>query len=107
AEATIAAFDPDEIRKQARARVELETVASQHDVRTDGDDAEIRRDVIVAIMGKDVRLDGKSDEYVEAMFDIAVHQHKQREDQASENRQALADRSDSKELTADEIREKN
>lgn len=84
----------------ARERLELEAVAKAHNVefKQDSADREIKIGVIKAIRGDSLNMDGKSDDYVAAAFDMAIVAHKeaakakavagQRQDMAEGNAEA-------------------
>ena len=81
----------------ARARLELEDVAKTHsvEVNQDAKDRDIRSAVISAIRGDSVVLDGKSDAYVDAAYDLAVADgEKRRDDAASQRKTATGSRQD-------------
>lgn len=61
----------------ARERLELEAVAKAHNVefKQDSADREIKIGVIKAIRGDSLNMDGKSDDYVAAAFDMAIVAH--------------------------------
>lgn len=68
---------PAKAREDAKARLELETAARGvlgEAAKFDGkSDTEIKREVAASVL--DLKLDGKSDSYVAASFDLAVKQH--------------------------------
>ena len=76
---------------QAKVRVELENVAKAHkvEVKADSTDRALREAVIKAIRQDNADLSQKSDGYIEAAFDIAVSDAKQRADAAGVQRQQL------------------
>ena len=59
---------------QARERLNLEAVAKAHNVefKQDATDRDIKAAVVKAIRGDSLTLDGKSDDYVAAAFDMAI-----------------------------------
>ena len=63
----------------ARERLELEAVAKAHNVefKQDSADREIKIGVIKAIRGDSLNMDGKSDDYVAAAFDMAIVAHEE------------------------------
>lgn len=63
----------------ARERLELEAVAKAHNVefKQDSADREIKIGVIKAIRGDSLSMDGKSDDYVAAAFDMAIAAHEE------------------------------
>lgn len=74
---------------QARARLGLEAVAKEHkvEVKQDSTDRVIKESVIVAIRG-DMKLDDKSDAYVDAAYDLAVADGVKHRDDAANQRKA-------------------
>lgn len=66
-------FKQDAI-SQARERLNLEAVAKAHNVefKQDATDRDIKAAVVKAIRGDSLTLDGKSDDYVAAAFDMAI-----------------------------------
>ena len=76
---------------QAKARLELETVAKTHnvEVKADSSDRAIREAVVKAVRGDGVDFNGKSDDYVQAMYDLAVADVKGRADSVANQRQQL------------------
>lgn len=95
--------------QSARARIELESAAKAHgvEVKADAVDRVIREQVIKAIRG-DADLTGKSDAYVEAAYDLAVADVKQRGDNVAAQRKTLESKSkrEDGEMTAAEARRK-
>lgn len=80
---------------QARERLELEAVAKAHNVefKQDATDRNIKAAVVKSIRGDSLTLDGKSDDYVAAAFDMAIAA-KEEADKASKvagQRQDMAD----------------
>ncbi|MBF1221570.1 DUF2213 domain-containing protein [Haemophilus parahaemolyticus] len=77
--------------EQAKARVELESVAKSHkvEVKADSSDRALREAVVKAIRGDSVDFTGKSDDYVSAMFDLAVAENQARADSVASQRQGL------------------
>lgn len=87
-------FKQDAI-SQARERLNLEAVAKAHNVefKQDTTDRDIKAAVVKAIRGDSLTLDGKSDDYVAAAFDMAITA-KEEADKASKvagQRQDMAD----------------
>lgn len=87
-------FKQDAI-SQARERLKLEAVAKAHNVefKQDATDRDIKAAVVKAIRGDSLTLDGKSDDYVAAAFDMAITA-KEEADKASKvagQRQDMAD----------------
>ncbi len=67
-----AASDPKRFNDAVTARLALVQTAAQHEIKCDGlDDMAIRRAVISKVDAS-LKLDGKSDEYVRAAYDIAI-----------------------------------
>jgi len=60
--------------ERARARLQLEAAAVDHKVtvKADASDSDIMCAIIKAVRGDSVNLEGKSDAYVQAAFDMAV-----------------------------------
>ena len=80
---------------QARERLNLEAVAKAHNVefKQDATDRDIKAAVVKSIRGDSLPLDGKSDDYVAAAFDMAIAA-KEEADKASKvagQRQDMAD----------------
>ena len=75
----------------ARDRLELEAVAKTHkvEVKADSSDVELKKAVIKAVRGDGVDFNGKSDDYVQAMYDLAVADVKGRADSVANQRQQL------------------
>lgn len=75
-----------------KARVELLGVASKHKIEKADSmtDKEIKLAVIKAVRGDKVNLDGKSNDYIEAAFDMAKDEVKAREDSMAQQRQAVS-----------------
>lgn len=73
--------------KQARARVELETAAKEHgvEIKQDSTDRSIKEAVIKKLR-TDAALDGQSDAYVDATFDIVTKDATQRRNDAASQR---------------------
>lgn len=74
-----------------KARVELLGVAAKHKIEKADSmtDKDIKLAVIKAVRGDKVNLDGKSDDYIEAAFDMAKDEVKAREDGMAQQRQAV------------------
>ena len=91
AEAHKANFD-----EAVKARVELLKVAEAHKVENADSmtDTEIKTAVIKAVRGDAINLDGKSDDYIEAAFDMAKADIKQHEDGMAEQRKATQSHDD-------------
>ena len=75
-----------------KARVELLGVAGKHKIaNADGmTDKEIKLAVIKAVRGDKLNLDGKSDDYIDAAFDMAKDEAQSREDSMANQRQTVA-----------------
>ena len=76
---------------QVRTRIQLEATAKDHgvDVRADDSDRAIRENVIRKIDAEPgLRFDGKSDDYVSALFDNAIKSASDRKRQNEANRAA-------------------
>lgn len=75
----------------AMARIELETTAKALEVefKADAADVDIQKAVIAKVHGDKMRLDGKSDDYVRAAFDMAVTEHNARQDAIAGQRKAI------------------
>ena len=88
----------------AKARLELESVATSHkvEVKADSTDTDLKKAVIKAVRGDSLNLDDKSDDYISAAFDLAVSEAKTRADSEANQRQQLTKptmKQDSQELT--------
>ena len=79
-----------------KARVELLKVAEAHKVANADSmtDTEIKMAVIKAVRGDAINLDGKSADYIEAAYDMAKADVKQREDGMAEQRKATQTHND-------------
>ena len=75
-----------------KARVELLGVAEKHKIEKADSmtDKDIKLAVIKAVRGDKVNLDGKSDDYIEAAFDMAKDEVKAREDSMAQQRAAVS-----------------
>lgn len=75
----------------AKSRIGLENTAKSLGVefKADGADVDIQKAVIAKVHGDKLNMDGKSPEYVSAVFDIAVADHQQREDALAGQRKAI------------------
>ena len=75
----------------AIARIELETTAKALEVefKADAADVDIQKAVIAKVHGDKMRLDGKSDDYVRAAFDMAVTEHNARQDAIAGQRKSI------------------
>lgn len=75
-----------------KARVKLLGVAEKHKIEKADSmtDKDIKLAVIKAVRGDKVNLDGKSDDYIEAAFDMAKDEVKAREDSMASQRQSVS-----------------
>jgi hypothetical protein len=75
----------------ALARVQLEAKATvlKVEFKADSTDRQLREGVIHAVKGKELKFDGKSDDYVNAMYDLAVTEAGDRKTNEAANREAL------------------
>lgn len=85
------------------SRVALLGVAKEHriDKAEDMTDAEIKIAVIKAVRGDSINLDGKSADYIEAAFDMAKADTKDRADGMAEQRKALETRKETQDKQDD------
>lgn len=88
----------------AKARLELESVAISHkvEVKADSSDTDLKKAVIKAVRGDSLNLDGKSDDYISAAFDLAISDSKERTDSEANQRKQLTTatmKQDGQELT--------
>ena len=76
---------------QAKKRLELEAVAKSHNVeiKTDSTDRQLQEAVIKSVRGDSIDLNGRSDGYIEAAFDMAVADGVKRADAEAGQREAL------------------
>lgn len=76
---------------QAKKRLELEAVAKSHNVeiKTDSTDRQLQEAVIKSVCGDSIDLNGRSDGYIEAAFDMAVADGVKRADAEAGQREAL------------------
>lgn len=60
--------------EQAKERLSLEAIAKTHgvEVKQDAKDVDIKKAVVAAIRGDGLNLDGRSDDYIAASFDLAI-----------------------------------
>lgn len=93
-------------QKQARKRVELEATAKLHgvEVKQDMKDVEIKSAVVMSLR-QDTDLSGKSDDYVSAMFDLAIADAEKGKKAVKTQREDMAV-SDDKSTSAAAAREK-
>lgn len=76
---------------QAKKRLELEAVAKSHNVeiKADSTDRQLQEAVIKSVRGDGIDLNGRSDGYIEAAFDMAVADGVKRADAEAGQREAL------------------
>ena len=76
---------------QAKKRLELEAVAKSHNVeiKADTTDRQLQEAVIKSVRGDGIDLNGRSDGYIEAAFDMAVADGVKRADAEAGQREAL------------------
>ena len=76
---------------QAKRRLELEAVAKSHNVeiKADSTDRQLQEAVIKSVRGDSIDLNGRSDGYIEAAFDMAVTDGAKRADAEAGQREAL------------------
>ena len=76
---------------QAKKRLELEAVAKSHNVeiKADSTDRQLQEAVIKSVRGDSIDLNGRSDGYIEAAFDMAVTDGAKRADAEAGQREAL------------------
>lgn len=76
---------------QAKKRLELEAVAKSHNVeiKADSTDRQLQEAVIKSVRGDSIDLNGRSDGYIEAAFDMAVADGVKRADAEAGQREAL------------------
>lgn len=76
---------------QAKKRLELEAVAKSHNVeiKADTTDRQLQEAVIKSVRGDSIDLNGRSDGYIEAAFDMAVADGVKRADAEAGQREAL------------------
>jgi len=95
--------------KEARERLQLEAVAKTHGVDFKEDTAarEIKVAVIKAIRGDALVLDGKTDDYVAAAFDMALaaHDEQAKNKALAGQRQDMADKDGAGGVSAAQARE--
>lgn len=96
ADALKAAREDGQRAAAARVKLEADAKACGVEVRADQADADVRKAVIKAVRGDAINLDGKSDAYLEAAFDVAVEDGKKGKATAAGNRQDAAAPADKK-----------
>lgn len=102
----------DGLNEAVKQRVSLLSVAEKHKVEKADEmtDRQIKEAVITAVRGDGMELDKKSDEYVQAAFDLVKEDSVTHEDAATRNRRILNEKikNDGKtqELSSSERREK-
>lgn len=76
---------------QAKKRLELEAVAKSHNVeiKADSTDRQLQEAVIKSVRGDGIDLNGRSDGYIEAAFDMVVADGAKRADAEAGQREAL------------------
>ena len=76
---------------QAKKRLELEVVAKSHNVeiKADSTDRQLQEAVIKSVRGDGIDLNGRSDGYIEAAFDMVVADGAKRADAEAGQREAL------------------
>lgn len=74
-----------------KSRVEMLALAKQHNIdkADEMQDKDIKIAIIKKVNGDSFNLDGKSDDYITAAFDICKSQVKQNDDTAAKNRQKM------------------
>lgn len=77
----------------AKARIELEARADELHVSFDESvsDLSLQKEIIKKIMGDDVKLDERSDAYIQAAYDMAINERSKRADTVAHNRQTATD----------------
>lgn len=73
-------------------RIDMLTVATKHGIKDAEkmDSADIKKEVIKKVHG-DVKLDGKSDDYIQAMYDLAKDKTDSADEKAGKQRKDMAD----------------
>lgn len=85
----------EEVRQDAHdgavARLKLETQAKDLGVefKADAKDRDIQEAIIKKVRGDSFKMDGKSDDYVAAAFDLAVSEKQARQDTVAATRQTM------------------
>lgn len=80
-----------ELTAAVKERVDMLEVAKNHNIdKADTmSNADIKKAVIKAVHGDSVNMDGKSDDYINAMFDMAKDQSMRRQDGMARQRQTM------------------
>jgi len=75
----------DQARENIRSRLELENTAGQHKVKFDEDDSdrEIKEKILVKLR-PELKLDGKSDDYIASAFDLTMEKEQDRTKKVAE-----------------------
>lgn len=87
--------EKDQLRQDAtaaaRARLQLEATAAGRGVafKQDATDREIQEAIIRSVRGESFKMDGKSDDYVQAAFDLAVAESAEKKKVVVENRKQM------------------
>lgn len=91
----------DGLQKAVSERVSLLSVAEKHKVEKADEmtDRQIKEAVITSVRGDAMELDKKSDEYIQAAFDLVKEDSVSREDAAARNRRLLNDKQKQDEVT--------
>jgi hypothetical protein len=83
-------------RSEVKARLELETIAKNYSVKCDESDSDRSvREKILAKLNGGLRFDGKSDDYVDSAFEIAMVYEGDKNKKVSGQKQRM-DKSDGK-----------
>ena len=84
----------DGLKQAVKQRVSLLGVAEKHkiDKADEMTDRQIKEAVITSVRGDTMELDKKSDEYIQAAFDLVKEDSVSREDAAARNRRLLNDK---------------
>lgn len=105
---TIKKEHADGLNESVKQRVSLLSVAEKHKIEKADEmtDRQIKEAVITSVRGDAMELDKKSDEYVQAAFDLVKEDSTSREDIAAENRKKANTRKnyDEKEVTGSAAR---
>ena len=77
-------------REEIRARLELESVASQYEIKFDEADTDTAiRAKVVGKLRPTIKLDAKSDEYIASAYDIALAEDKDKNKKVTNQKQRL------------------
>ena len=94
AEAKIAAVK-DTARSEIKARLDLETIATTHKVKFDEADSDRSiREKVLKKLNADFRCDGRSDDYIDSAFDIAMTYEADKNKKVSHQKQSVDKRND-------------